>query len=227
MSTFLQLAQDLRREAGISGSGPSSVAGQSGELARVVNWVRNAWTDLQNKRQDWLFQNTSADLTLTTARTVDLSATTPALTDVAEWDVQSFRLSTPALSLADEQKLEFMPYKVFRDLYERGQRPTGRPIVFTVNPSGSIVFDATPDKAYRLRADYRRSTQILSADADTPRAPAEHHQVIVWYALSRYAGFEEAGSQYAIAKTNFDDAYLALVNDRRCTPRMRFGEPLA
>ena len=37
---FLELAKRTSKECGISGEGPSSVAGQSGMNAKVVNWVR-------------------------------------------------------------------------------------------------------------------------------------------------------------------------------------------
>ena len=35
------------------GSIPTSVVGQTGELARVVDWVQDAWNDIQTKHNTW------------------------------------------------------------------------------------------------------------------------------------------------------------------------------
>lgn len=59
MSTFLQLAQKLRQETTDSGTGPSTVTGQTGELARFVSWIADAWQEIQSEREDWLFARKS------------------------------------------------------------------------------------------------------------------------------------------------------------------------
>ncbi len=40
---FLSLCQRLRSEARIPGTGPSSVTGQTGELAKIVEWITTAY----------------------------------------------------------------------------------------------------------------------------------------------------------------------------------------
>ena len=52
---FLSLCKRLRQEAGYSGSGPSSVTNQAGESKRVVDWINDAWLDIQGMRSDWRF----------------------------------------------------------------------------------------------------------------------------------------------------------------------------
>ena len=44
---FLSLCQRLRSEARIPGTGPSSVTGQTGELAKIVEWITTAYEDIQ------------------------------------------------------------------------------------------------------------------------------------------------------------------------------------
>lgn len=56
---FLGLVQRLRQEAGASGTGPLTVAGQSGELQRLVNWTNDAWLDIQSLKLDWDWMRSS------------------------------------------------------------------------------------------------------------------------------------------------------------------------
>jgi hypothetical protein len=49
MSTFLEICQDTCDECLIPRASLTSVAGQTGQLADVVRWVRNAWRELQNR----------------------------------------------------------------------------------------------------------------------------------------------------------------------------------
>jgi hypothetical protein len=52
---FIQLCQLLRQEAGIAGTGPSTTEGQSGELGRLVQWIIEAYEDIQLKNLEWRF----------------------------------------------------------------------------------------------------------------------------------------------------------------------------
>ena len=53
--TFLQLVQRTRRECGIAGSGPTTTVNQSGEMARLVDWVQQSWVEIQEEQPDWDF----------------------------------------------------------------------------------------------------------------------------------------------------------------------------
>jgi len=52
---FLQLVQRTRRECGVAGSGPSTTASQTGELAKLVEWVQQSWVEIQEEQPDWGF----------------------------------------------------------------------------------------------------------------------------------------------------------------------------
>lgn len=100
MSTFIQLVQRFRTEAGASGSGPITVVGQTGELGRLVNWLNTAWLDIQMMRRDWEWMRKSCAFT-----TVAGQATyTPAqcgVTDFGMWARNTFRnYANPAITLS-------------------------------------------------------------------------------------------------------------------------------
>lgn len=58
--TYLQLAQRLRRKCRVSGNGPSAITGQTEEYNRLLDWVNEAWMEIQRMRTDWLFMNAAA-----------------------------------------------------------------------------------------------------------------------------------------------------------------------
>jgi hypothetical protein len=53
--TFLELVQRTRRECGIPGDGPTTTANQTREMRRLVDWVSQAYVELQEERSDWDF----------------------------------------------------------------------------------------------------------------------------------------------------------------------------
>lgn len=56
---FLALAQRCAVECGVAGT-MSTTAGQIGSLARIVNWVSDAWNELQSERDDWQWMRASS-----------------------------------------------------------------------------------------------------------------------------------------------------------------------
>ena len=52
---FLEIAKRVRQECGISGDGPTNVAGQIGIYAKIVNWVLVAHEEIQRRSDAWNF----------------------------------------------------------------------------------------------------------------------------------------------------------------------------
>ena len=57
---FLSLVNSFIEKAGVSSSALSTVVGTTGEAKRCVNWINEAWMDLQAMRQDWLWMRSTA-----------------------------------------------------------------------------------------------------------------------------------------------------------------------
>src|SRR5687768_4938640 len=54
MATFLELAKDLASESGsMDPAALTNVTGLTGRPAKIVNWVRKAYVNIQNSRRDW------------------------------------------------------------------------------------------------------------------------------------------------------------------------------
>lgn len=184
--TFLELCQTLRRECGISGSGPASTVGQTGEYQRVVNWVAQAWREIQQMRDDWLFM-WAWDTFDTSTGVADYTAISVGV-DVRRYDMESFVLTD---GTGAKRSLHWVPYPVWRDIYSRATLTNDVPAYVTDMPDGSLRLTPPPDGVYPVTFDYYRDTQVLVASTDTPILPARYHDIIWVKAMSYYAGYED------------------------------------
>lgn len=233
---FLQLCQSTRELAGISGSGPTSVVGQSGEMLRIVNWVNTAWGELQHWHTEWSFMRGSFYLDTVAAQRAYVpaaardAATTNLITSFDKWLTEDDDLKCYLLSegQATEGWVVEMDYPAFTRTYEfaGNDSVTGRPTVFSIRPEDrALLLAAKPDGVYRVTGKYRKGVQTLSGNADVPDLEADYHMAIVHRALIKYALYENAPETLAAARADFS-MILSRMEDRFLPP-MGFAGPLA
>lgn len=232
---FLQLCQKVAFESGTipasNGTNlPAAVTGQTGRLAKIVEWVKDSWEDIQAERSDWDFMRspfTSTDIVQSTAK---YSAADLSITDWREWIMtreahrdSNFTIYLTATGVADEAPLFFKDWPSFQILL-RGPQTENRPQHITIDPDGELRLHPTPDAAYTLRGRYLRVPQVFSAPDDEPTNLASyHHRLIVWWALSKYLAVdEEAATQIGSWNKHRTDMMDRLVREQ--TPRMTFAE---
>ncbi|RLD03432.1 MAG: hypothetical protein DRI65_12890 [Chloroflexota bacterium] len=209
---YLALCQRVVQEAGITGGGPTTVENQSGQLAKVVGWVQQAWTDIQLMRDNWNFMQEEFTFN-TVAATRDYLAADYSITDMKLWDTGSFLIYETALGESDQNELRYKTYGRWRDEHRNrmNDRPDERPQLFTLMSNNKVRFEPRPDKEYTIDGDYKRSSQEFTANTDVPtNLPDDFHMIIVWQAL-KYCGFyEDAPDVLDEAETNFDNLLLRL-----------------
>lgn len=203
--TFLELCQMLRQEDQVAGSGPSSVANQTGENKSLVDWVRNSWTEIQLLHPNWLWLNGSFSFTTTTEQ----FSYTPVQAGIAarfnSWDTRSIRIFQTSLGDSNSTPLPFHDYVMYRDYYLTNTQSPGRPVISSVSPSLSLLIGPKPNAiGYTVIGEYRKGIQPLLADGDSPEMPADYHMMIVYKALMKYARSEAAAEIYEDAKKEFD-----------------------
>lgn len=72
-------------------------------------------------------------------------------------------------------------------------------------PDGLLYFWPRPDTAMNLLYDYSRTVGTMSVYTDTPwPIPEEYHLAVVWFAIMKYADFDNKAQIYARAKKNFN-----------------------
>lgn len=204
MSTFLQLCDDASREMGVDSTGPTAVTNQTGEFLRIVNWVKNSYIELQNRYEYWRWMR--KPFTVNTVASTDTYASTActdteaaaAISRFKRWwadDVdRPFTIYLQASGVSAQQRLIWVPYDYFKRVYKFGpqQSVTGPPIHVSVDDNNKIVLGPNPDAVYVVGGDFQRSAQILAADGDIPEMPANFHQLIVYMAMRKFAGYESA-----------------------------------
>ncbi len=203
--TFLQLCQALRREARISGE-ISTVVDQSGIYLDVVNWVINAWLDIQREMPNWLFMHEDFSFD-TIASQRDYTAAGVGITDLRDWDTGSFLIYEKTIGATDQNELLFLPYARWRAQYRSQMtvRSTDRPQLFTLLPNNSVRFEPVPDAIFTVDGEYKRSSQTFIANADTPTGfPEDFHPMIYWRALMTYGHDQNAPDALDKAEENYD-----------------------
>jgi len=201
----------VRQECGITGSGPSTVVGQTGELNRIVDWTSDAYIEIQNsQRWNWLWVEFTRTLTAG-GRSYD-PVTDWSIFPIA-WDKDAFSLYVTSAGVADEQPIGYMPWPTFKATagYGYGVISTGRPVVVSIKPDRTLVFDATLNTGYTFKGEYWGTPETLSLDADLPAMPEQYQMAIVWKAVMSYATYEEAGVLYTTAKAEYDRYYGNMV----------------
>jgi len=200
----LEIAQLVRQECGIAGSGtPSAFTGQTGELKRVVVWVVQADLYLQSLEVDWRFLWKEFQV-----NTVVGTASYAVPTDFDEWDPDSFYLN---YSADDNIKLDvFTDYREWRKDYRQGVKTNQVPDKIVIKPDDSLILDWPPNAIFSLTADYYRKPIALAADADEPPYPARYHRAIVARAKRMYAAFEESPEVMSEAENWWGQIYPRL-----------------
>lgn len=194
MSTYLQLCNSLIQRCGISGGPIATVDNQTGEAARVVSWIADAYTQIQLASPHWHWMQD--DVTFSTV--ANQRTYTPAecgVTDLSNWKPGSFRRYVTSVGVRSELFLEDMEYDTFRDTYIFGNMRLSysTPTVVAFGPDYSINLGLAPDSSdYTVVGRYYKSPQTLAVDGDIPLIPVQFHSIIVYRAMMMYGMYEAA-----------------------------------
>jgi len=223
--TFLQLCKRLRSEAGISGTGPVTGVGQTGESGKIVEWILSAYEDIQNRHNNWDFLR--ADLTFQTiSGTNNYTKSAISAEEHGEWSKHGFRDYLTSSGESSEQYMYWMNWADFREIYVFGssRATTGDPRYIAQKPDTSLIVWPTPDGTYTINGEYFKRAQVMAANGDEPLIPAKLGMVIVWRALMFYAGQANAPELYQVGEREFK-RLLRKLESEQLQP-VEFGAPL-
>lgn len=230
---FLQLAQRLSVECGISGNGPTSVTNQTGMNAKLVNWIQAAWLEIQGVHDQWAWMrepfafntvaNTGDYLPATTTNTV----TGNVLTDLRFWHKDTFRCQKVSIGVQDEQWLVEWEYQVFRNTYRFNVQTPGRPVVFAVKPNGkAIMLGSVPDDVYQISGEYQYLPREMASNTASPEMPNSALHMIIVYKAMQFYGFYEAAAE-VLQRGQAEYTRLMTQLEREQLPEIYLGNPLA
>jgi len=208
MSTYLVLCQDMSRDIGIPGTGPSSVTASdlSEEELAVVRYIKQADLDIQRRWFNWNFLWSEATITPSIG-----TSTLTSPSDLGNWKLDSIVWSK---ATSDYQELDYMDWDEYKLEYKLGVVDSGTPEVFSVKPDNVIDVYPTPDAATTISAEYWKTPTELSADSDTSAIPARFHNIIISRAKIYYGENEDAPEVLSGALAEFEDLLDKLESDQ-------------
>lgn len=203
----LELVNRLISEAGVTDRPLATTLGQTGDAARYVNWIDDAWLEVQGQK-NW-----------------------PALWEQATVTVLA-GASSAAGTLSHERyvkdsatlnggELFYLPWDEFRLEYR--SVTAGNPSAWTIRPDRSFAVNAIVEADAAIQVERFKLPGRFAANDSAPALFSEHHMMIVWRALMLYGGFDEAGVAYKRGKAEYD-VLKALAGTS--LPSLRMTEPL-
>lgn len=239
MSTYLELSNELVQEAGVTGAAAAitTVANQTGQALRCVNWIKRSYTEIQRRYNNWRWMrsrftfNTVAGTDTYAYGVVTDSRLAALITRFARWipfddgGAANVKIYLTSGGVSGERWMVNIPWDYFQSIYRRGTQNNGVPVHITIDPQNQLVVGPKPDGIYTVSGEYQMSAQILAANGDTPEMPSDFHDLIVYRAMEKYGRYYAAGEVLARGEREGGRLMRQLEADQR--PAIALGEPLA
>lgn len=208
-----RLAQEMNAElygniSGVAVTPPGSYGSSTEHIRRLVDWIAQAWLEIQNDQPEWLFMQGNVSIPLTLGQSeYDVSALANTEIGSTAFDeiipytagVESRYIWAVDTNQSPNQKFKcyYIPHELFMGELDRFTAPVGNPSAYTVKPDGTLVLRESPPAAnWTLNFQYRKLPQTLAVDADTPTGlPDKFHMLIVYWAMVEHAEFDEGDKQ--------------------------------
>lgn len=222
---FIQLCKRLVQESPITGNGPASVVGQTGEMQQVVNWINTAYVDIQSLHNTWRFLREDFQFPTVIGKQ-EYSAADAGLNNLQTWAPKNNDTRVYE-TISDEQYLVYMEWETFRPSYLYGSFRTqkSKPTIVSVKPNNSLMLWSLPDKVYTIDGEYHIQPVEMVENTDTPLFPVSYHMAIVWSALMMYCAYESIPDLYSQAESKYRKIVRKLEIEQ--LPNMGYGAPLA
>lgn len=209
----------------MSGTGPTAVTSQTGEMQRVVEWILSAYRSIQNLHPNWHFLQNDFSFQ-TVASTGNYTKTTASLPELGSWKTDNFSVYLTATGVNAEQDLIYIPWDEFSRGYMFGSTSTqeGIPIVCTVRPDQSLQLWPIPNDIYTVKGEYYKRAQTMTANADEPLIPLAFQDAIVWRALMLYGAYAAADEKYSHGQNEYKSVLSRLEMNQ--LPEMLMAETM-
>lgn len=204
----IELVRRLVAESGTTGLAIGSTTGQRGDALNFVNWIDDAWLEIQGL-MNWPSLWEDATITITAG-----ASTAAGTLSHKRYIKDSARLNGGFLI--------YEPWDRFRMAYPSVQAG-GSIGVWTIRPDRSIAVNGIVTADTQIQIERYRMPGRLVADNSEPELFSEHHMMIVWRALMLYGGFDADGVQYKRGASEYAQLKRLAAGDM---PAMQAGEAL-
>jgi hypothetical protein len=214
---YLELCQKVRQEAGISGSGPASVTGQTGVYQKIVGWVDDAYTHIQRLEQSWNWK--WSEYTFDTQ--ADVSDHLLTAVGMRTWKTCDINIYKTSEGKADENKIPYIKYCDWKTMYGTGVVPSSRPVCYTVTPDNKLRLAPAPDGIYTVTGEGFTSEHNLVDNIDEHTVPPEYELAIVYLAMEYWAMDQEAEQERQYAEKEYKKQMSGMRRDY--LPKFSYG----
>ena len=230
MPTFLELSRSALKDSGLgSPEALSDVTMATGIESNAVEFVREAWVQIQTDQENWLWMQKSFSARLvggteryeaTALRDGDGAISMPM--GFRSWATSSIWYITDPRQgtvVGAEFPQLIGGYQEWRTLTFNRRLPQQRPIGYAIAPNLDLLVVPTPNDTFDIDGEYQHGVQHFAANDDLPRGlPSDYHNLIKWKGIGMLHGFDEAeasvryaNSQYAVHFNNMKRLYLPAV----------------
>lgn len=216
--TFLDLVQSTWLKCGLSGAPPQSVKNTTDMEARVVLWVQDAYREVQQAHDHWLFMAKTAISQFVPGKTVyswaDLNA--PDLSSL--WQVDAGHGSPTVY-----QPMTAAPFEELAAYVRPTEATRGAPLMYAVGFDKRLHLAAPPQDPVPVRVQYFHTPVEFVNNTDLSILPEGHNHVIRHRAVQSYAFFDSDPALMQEALRSYSKALFHLEN--QYLPPMRFPRP--
>ncbi len=227
-ATFLEICQRTVRECRIAqGRGllPITVIDQIGQMRKIVDWVAEAWFQIQALHDAWrflrrecVFEVTDGQAEYTTAE-CGIDAGT-----FNRWMLGTFRSYLTAVGQAGEIPMGALDYDAWRNTYKLGTWRTtkSRPIYITQTPNNGLGLGPVPLGGHTILGDFFIAPVRMEVDEDVPMLPIAHsYMIIVYKAMMEFGASEAAPEVYGRGEKQYNSLLSKLERDQ--LPSIQLG----
>jgi len=239
----LEHCKNVCREANVAGgeNAITTTVGQTGHLGRIVNYVKQAWIEVQNLHQhtglSWRWMRVGFTLTTVDSQAEysygdgaivdDLTATQ--IARFRNWMIKDYddppKIYLQSAGEGTEGWLTYIDWNDFKYLFRIGTQNDAFPAYITINPQNQIVLGPTPNGVYVISGDFMRGAQVFQADNDVPDLPESFEDVIMYRALSKYGLNRNAIEAITAGEDGYATYLGALEGDQ--LSEIPIGHPMA
>jgi hypothetical protein len=224
---LLGLVNRTREKCGITGNALDTVQDVTGESLRVLNWVNEAWMELQTRRQDWMWMRNDFSFA-TVAGQGTYTAVQCGISDWGNWALDNFRNYPTASGNTGEILMDYWSYQAWRDTFQfSGNRDVQtRPYVAAITPDKQLALGPFPAAGYTITGSYYRVATEMAANDDVPTGlPTQFHMAVVYRAMMFYGAYESAQEVYVEGQNSYDRMMARI--ERHQLPTPSWGGSLA
>ena len=227
-----------------SAGGESAIittVGQTGQLGRIVNYVKQSWIEIQSRHQhsgqNWRWMRVGFTLTTVADQSeytysdaaIADDLTSAAISRFRNWMINNYddppKIYLTSSGVGGEAWLTYLDWNDFKYLYRIGTQNSMFPAHITINPQNQIVLGPAPDAVYTVTGDYMRGAQIFSLDGDEPDLPEAFEDVIMYKALTKH-GLQKNAVEVVTAGEDGAATYMGALEGDQLS-EIPIGSPMA